>query len=55
MEGVFRTGDLKKTDVFLVLASTLLSVIFSAKSEGRRTVRLRMGHDTSSKQHNISS
>ena len=26
--------------------------IFSAKSEGRRTIRFRMGHDTSSKQHN---
>ena len=29
-------------------------LVFSAKSEGRRTVWSRMGHDTSSKQHNIS-
>ena len=28
--------------------------IFSAKSEGRRTIRFRMGHDISSKQYNTS-
>ena len=27
--------------------------LFSAKSEGRRTIRFRMGHDTSNKLHNI--
>ena len=29
-------------------------VFFSAKSEGRRPVRCKMGHDTPSKQHNLS-
>ena len=28
---------------------------FSAKSEERKTIRFRIGHDTSSKQHNMSS
>ena len=30
----------------------IFEFIFSAKSEGWRTIRLRMGHDISSKQHN---
>ena len=34
--------------------SSNFTFLFSAKSEGRRTIRFRMGHDTSSKQHNIS-
>ena len=32
-----------------------LKCFISAKSEGRRTIRFGMAHDTSSKQHNISS
>ena len=30
------------------------SVVMGFKSEGRRPIRVRMGYDTSSKQHNIS-
>ena len=29
-------------------------IFFRAKSEGRRPIRCKMGHDTSSKQHNLS-
>ena len=39
---------------FSMLFNMHFPFIFSAKSEGRRTIRFRTGHDTSSKQHNIS-
>ena len=32
---------------------TVAYTVFSAKSEGRRTIRFRMGHDSTSKQHDI--
>ena len=50
-----QTHGLKKTnEEGIGIFGFAVSDIFSAKSEGRRTIRFRMGHDTSSKQHNIS-
>ena len=54
-ERKLRSEKLKFPSVKSRLGEILLLLsFFSTKSEGRRPFRCKMGHDTSSKQHNLS-